>query len=316
MKLPVASRGGLCKEICRKHARKVIEMAISKLDIGLLLFYYLGFSFFRNQSFKHKPVARFIVFHDIMPNKNKIFARNLRVLKKKTNVISMDDFFGGRLSSNKINTVITFDDGYKSWIIDVLPVLRYLDLPATFFVSSGFVGLAPDEESRFTRKYLFKKRPPRIISGGLTTEDLKIIADSNQTVGGHTTHHVDLELLKDRHQITDEIMDDKHNLETIIGKKISYFSYPTGTYKNTDVNLAAILKDAGYRGAVTVDPGFNTAETNPYQLHRDIAGEEMKARVFIAQALGNHDAISFIKTKLRTDHGKPLQNGFTNQSIK
>jgi peptidoglycan/xylan/chitin deacetylase (PgdA/CDA1 family) len=59
--------------------------------------------------------------------------------------VSLDDFFSGRLSAEKINVVITFDDGYKSWVTNVLPALKELELPATFFVSSGFVGLTKED---------------------------------------------------------------------------------------------------------------------------------------------------------------------------
>jgi peptidoglycan/xylan/chitin deacetylase (PgdA/CDA1 family) len=53
-------------------------------------------------------------------------------LKSNTNVINIHDFFDNQLSADKINTVITFDDGYKGWVTNALPLLKRLDLPAPF----------------------------------------------------------------------------------------------------------------------------------------------------------------------------------------
>jgi len=268
-----------------------------KQDIVVLLFYLMGFSFIRNQYLKlrNKPVARFIGFHDIMPNNQAVFEKNLNVLKNKTNVISLNDFFIGRLVSDKINTVITFDDGYDSWITTALPILKKLCLPATFFVSSGFIGLSKDAEAHFLKTNLFKKLPNRKISGSLNNDDLKKIVDSGFTIGGHTVNHVDLGLIKDEQKLNYEIMKDKFALEKIIGTEINFFSYPTGVYNNTNINLSNLLRAAGYKGAVTVVSGFNTEKTDPYRLHRDIIWQGLDSHIFLARIFGNYDAVAFFK---------------------
>jgi len=124
---------------------------------------------------------------------------------------------------------------------------------------------------------------------------LKKIADSNLTIGDHTVNHSDLEPLKDRWKIIYEIMEDMQKLEKITGRDIHYFAYPTGTNNNTDTNLIKSLIPAGYKGAVTILSGFNTTETNPYLLHRDIVRAGMNSRVVVARVVGNCDAISFTK---------------------
>lgn len=272
-------------------------MRLTKQDIGLILLYYLGFSFIRSKikKIRNRSVARFIAFHDIMPEERIIFENSLKILKNKTNVISLDDFFAKKLSNDEINVVITFDDGYKGWVTYALPVLKKLELPATFFVSSGFIGLTKDEEAKFIKSKLFTKLPPRKITGSLTKEDLIKISDSNLTIGAHTVNHSDLELLKDRREVNYEIIEDKYQLEKIIGKEIRYFAYPTGTYNNTNINLAEVLISAGYKGAVTINHGFNTLSTNPYYLHRDLTRAGMNAQVLISRVFGNYDLIAFLK---------------------
>ena len=84
-------------------------MLIRRQDIGVLLFYYCGYSKIRNWLFylQRKPVTRFVTFHDIQPESVKYFEANLNFLKSKTNVISLDDFMSGRLSLEKLNSPIT-----------------------------------------------------------------------------------------------------------------------------------------------------------------------------------------------------------------
>jgi hypothetical protein len=82
-------------------------------------------------------------------------------------------------------------------------------------------------------------------------------------------------------------------------KKIDYFSYPTGTYTNPQINLINELISAGYRGAVTVVPGFNMSKTNRFMLHRDIIYQQMSLPIFRARVLGNIDAIPLLKQMSR-----------------
>lgn len=278
-------------------------MLIRRQDLSVLLFCCLGYSRIRNLVLRlqRKPVARFVTFHDVLPEALGCFEANLHFLKRSTNVVSLDDFFSGRLASEKINTVITFDDGYKSWVSDAVPVLKELGLPAMFFVSSGFVGLSKEDEAEFIRsKLLLKPTPHRRITGGLNFEDVRRIVEEGFTVGGHTLNHCNLAELRDSVQLRYEIAEDKMRLERLTGTKIEYFSYPFGAYQNPVINVTEVLRESGYRGAVTTISGFNSITSNPYLLHREITYASMHKWVFTARAHGNYDAVRFLKQWLPT----------------
>ena len=270
-------------------------------DISILLFYYLGYYKFRNLvlRLKGKPVARFVMFHDILPESVGHFTANLHFLKKKTNVVSLDDFFEGRLSSEIINVVITFDDGFKSWVTHAVPILTELGLPATFFVTSGFVDLSKEDEAEFIQSNLMLEQGPRSrITGCLNFEDVKRIVDEGFTVGGHTLTHCNMGKITDNNRLRYEIAEDKKRLERITGRKIEYFSYPFGAYYNPNINLADVVRESGYRGAVTTVSGFNSVCSNPYMLDRELTYASMPERVFRARVLGNYDAVQFIKQRI------------------
>jgi peptidoglycan/xylan/chitin deacetylase (PgdA/CDA1 family) len=272
-------------------------MLIRRQDFSVLLFYFSGYSMVRNLILRlqRKPVARFVAFHDIQPETLGYFKTNLKFLKRSTNVVSLDDFFSGRLSFKKINTVITFDDGYKSWVSEAVPILKELGLPATFFISSGFVGLSKEDEAEFIRTKLFLTMAPRKITGCLSREDVIKIVNNGFTIGGHTLNHCNLAKLRDNIQLKYEISEDKVKLERITGRKVDYFSYPVGAYSNPEINIANVLRESGYRGAVTAVSGFNSLESNPYLLHRELTDASMPERVFRARVYGNYDAVQFLK---------------------
>jgi peptidoglycan/xylan/chitin deacetylase (PgdA/CDA1 family) len=272
-------------------------MLNSRQDMAVLLIYYLRFSGIRNFILKRRrvAVARFLAFHDVLPETSNKLANNLRFLKYNTNVISLDDFFSNRLRVDKINTVITFDDGYQGWIANALPVLKKLNLPATFFISSGFVGLKKQDELAYIKKNIFVKLPPRKITGGLTLADVRTLISEGFTIGGHTLNHYSLDSINDTSELRQEITEDKRRLEKMTGIKIDYFSYPTGTHTNTQINLIDELIAADYKGAVTVNPGFNGSVTNRYLLHRDIVNDGMSLPIFKARVFGNIDAVRILK---------------------
>lgn len=267
---------------------------IRKQDLTVLLFYYLGYPWVRNFLFRlqRKPVTRFVSFHDIPDEAEADFRAKLRFMKQHTNVVSLDDYFAGRLCWEKVNVVVTFDDGYKSWILKAAPALRELDIPATLFVSSGFLGLSKPQEEEFIRSRL---RTNRKTIGGLTEEDVRQLAKQGFTIGGHTFNHANLSELHDRTELVREILSDKCKLESIIGQEVHYFAYPFGAYSNPDADLIGILKEAGYRGAVTTVSGFNTPSTDHHLLHRELTGPTTSLRVSKARILGASDAVNHLK---------------------
>jgi peptidoglycan/xylan/chitin deacetylase (PgdA/CDA1 family) len=240
-------------------------------------------------------VATFVTFHDLPPEAIRNFEANVYFLKRSTNVVSLDDFFAGRLSSDKINVVITFDDGYKSWITHAVPTLKKLRLPATFFVASGFVGLSKKDEAEFMRSKLRLAPDPLQSTAGLSVEDVRRLVDEGFAVGGHTLNHCNLTEVRDSSQLRYEIVDDKTRLENITGAKIEYFAYPFGGYQHPELDLTEVLRESGYRGAVTTVSGFNNASTSPYLLHRELTPALMPSWIFRARAYGNYDAVRFVR---------------------
>jgi peptidoglycan/xylan/chitin deacetylase (PgdA/CDA1 family) len=74
------------------------------------------------------------------------FAEHLQVLRKHARPMTLHDLHralaGGSVPRRA--AVITFDDGYADNLLAALPLLERFDVPATFFVASGYLGADRD----------------------------------------------------------------------------------------------------------------------------------------------------------------------------
>ena len=156
-------------------------------------------------------------------------------------------------------------------------------------MSSGFLDLSPKEEAHFIRARL---RIHTKTTGALKRSDLRWLIEQGFTVGGHTANHVNLAELRDTSEIRREILKDKQNLEAATRTEIKYFAYPFGEFSNPVVDLTAVLKEAGYEGAVTLIPGFNQNGADRYCLRREITGLPMPLGVFKARVFGAYDGVN------------------------
>jgi peptidoglycan/xylan/chitin deacetylase (PgdA/CDA1 family) len=70
------------------------------------------------------------------------FEKQIRYLKRCSNIISVEDFFDSRFDPNQSNVAITFDDGYKNNLSHALPILEKYNVKASVYIT----GLANSEE--------------------------------------------------------------------------------------------------------------------------------------------------------------------------
>ena len=63
------------------------------------------------------------------------FEKQIAYFKKHFNIVSLDDVYANRLSNDKLNIAITFDDGYLNNLKYAVPILEKYDAPATFFIT-------------------------------------------------------------------------------------------------------------------------------------------------------------------------------------
>lgn len=107
----------------------------------------------------------------------------------------------------------------------------------------------------------------RKTSSMLTWEMIRTMADRGVTIGSHTMSHPILSR-ETPERVRAELRESKARLEGTLGKPVSGFAYPNGTYDDFTPEVVEELKRSGYQHAVTTMPGVNTAGADPFVLKR------------------------------------------------
>ncbi|MGO0121966.1 polysaccharide deacetylase family protein [Desulfothermobacter acidiphilus] len=166
--------------------------------------------------------------------------------------------------------VITFDDGYQDNYFYAWPILRRYGYPATIFLVAGAMG----KYNFFDADY---GRQPR--NQMLTWEQVKEMAASGQiTFGAHTMTHPHLTQVGYTRQ-REEIFNSRAVIARELGRPVDFFSYPYGDFNQ---EVARLVQEAGYKGAVTCVQGVNRPGADPYTWKR-------------VRVMGSYDEEKFIQ---------------------
>jgi peptidoglycan/xylan/chitin deacetylase (PgdA/CDA1 family) len=116
---------------------------------------------------------------------------------------------------------------------------------------------------------------PRRGDHALSQEDVHALGNGDLVeLGAHTMTHASLRLLSHSQQM-DEISGSKAQLENILGRPVTSFSYPHGEYSDETIEL---VKRAGFQSASTTSFRCVLPNADPFQLPRfqvdDWNGEE------------------------------------------
>ena len=97
-------------------------------------------------------------------------------------------------------------------------------------------------------------------------------------IGAHTCTHPILARL-DTETARAEIVRSKTALEALLQREVSFFAYPNGKPgQDYEREHAEIVRDAGFRAAVSTAPGVATALSDCFQLPRFTPWDRTRAR--------------------------------------
>lgn len=167
---------------------------------------------------------------------------------------------------------VTFDDGYADTYEVARPILMHFHIPATVFVTSGYID---GNSVPFKRVRM------------LTWKRLRKMASENMEIGSHTVSHSTLSACSLK-KAEFEIRHSKKILEEKLRLPVSLFAYPYGHARAFNQEIQNIVRGCGYEAACTTLPGDNILGTDPYQLRRISFGKNQIRRF----ALELHDFFS------------------------
>lgn len=190
-------------------------------------------------------------YHSINPNNAysllpDVFEKQMEYLQKNYTVISLDDIFSVDRNGG-VKIVITFDDGYEDNYVYALPVLKKYALPATIFITSGFI---------FDGLDITKAWSDYVGLVPLKKEQIVEMKKSGISFGSHGVSHRRFSTLGKGDYIK-ELRKSKLDIEANLAIPVNSFAFPFGQKRDRGSYDNAMFMDEGYRNVCTTDWGIN-----------------------------------------------------------
>ncbi len=213
--------------------------------------------------FELDPATRILGYHNVGDQSNSltVSAENFRahiecLLGLGFRILSMSQWYALCTERNRIPdkcVVLTFDDGYRSMLTEVAPILEEYGIEATVFVVSDAVGT--------TNGYDLSLGAPemRMLDWG----ELAELRERGWDIQSHSRRHYAMSELSDE-QIRDELTGSRAILEERLGVTVKFFCYPYGVFRKNTIEL---LKKTGYAAAVSCWAG-TVSEWSGQDLYR------------------------------------------------
>lgn len=189
-----------------------------------------------------KPCGRCVVlyYHAVTPQLRRRFARQLDDMLQFSQPIPLDRL--PRFERGERYVAVTFDDGLCCVIENAIPELERRAIPSTHFIVAGVLGSHPAWATRPTDDFAAHER----VASAAQLIGLSALV----TIGSHTLTHPLLTATREA-VARRELLDSRRILESLLGKRITLFSFPYGAFSP---ELVSWCLDAGYFRVFTTQP--------------------------------------------------------------
>jgi peptidoglycan/xylan/chitin deacetylase (PgdA/CDA1 family) len=132
---------------------------------------------------------------------------------------------------------VTFDDGYRSVLLEGLPVLRRLGVPGTVFPNIAYVDSERLRVGPALQHWLGSAYEAELES--MTWDEIRQLSEAGWEIGSHTVTHPYLTEIDDV-ALDRELRDSKGRLEREIGRPCRTIAYPSGNFDDRVARVAAV----------------------------------------------------------------------------
>jgi peptidoglycan/xylan/chitin deacetylase (PgdA/CDA1 family) len=213
-------------------------------------------------------VMTIVAFHrvnDILPDDGLTcssfkFESFCRFFRENFRVVSLSEQITGARAGRSMGgtLAITFDDGYLDNHDVAAPILRKLGLPATFFVTTGFVGtsiVAPWDE-----------RLP-IPQSWMNWDHIRSLVSQGFEIGCHSDAHLDLGDASPA-EIRNDLLASRAKFGSELGTEARLFAYPFGGPQHISQSSRQLIRELGFDCCVSCHGGTNPPIPDPFYLNR------------------------------------------------
>ncbi len=199
--------------------------------------------------------------------------------------ISMDEILDETKSGKYIH--LTVDDGYKTCITSLLPILQEYNIKATFFVAPMLLGLEANHPSLIKNSCYPNEST-------MTEEEVLLLQSHGHTIGYHTGTHVNLSKA-DNEAVRDDFFNGLDLLKEM-GVEVTKFAYPFGFLPKDKSFFEGMLRQSNISNAFTVKWG-DVNYASPYYINRVCLGDKEPLLWSVLKTIGFVDFYYNLKNK-------------------
>lgn len=172
--------------------------------------------------------------------------------------------------------VLTFDDGYLDTLTEAAPMLVKYGFRATCYIVSGCIGA----HNRWDDHRTVGSKPL------MTRGQIEAWLEAGMEIASHSCSHPSLDAVADEVALR-EMAESRVELRRLFGVAVDHFAYPFGKFTPRTIALA---RQAGYRSAVTTEPGIARGKDDRHRLPRLlIDGDRTLGRFLLQMATPYED---------------------------
>ncbi len=192
------------------------------------------------------PSAKFELFC-------RFFMRHFRVVSLSEQVAGAR---AGRSMAGSLS--ITFDDGYLDNYNVAAPILRRLALPATFFVTTGFIGssIVPSWDRELSTPQSW-----------MNWEQVRSLASQGFEIGCHSDTHLNLGEVA-LTEARSDLYASQAKIQRELGTAARLFAYPFGGPQHISEDSRQLIRELGFECCVACHGGTNAPIPDPFNLNR------------------------------------------------
>lgn len=230
--------------------------------IATLIFFFVDV-FFPKIHKRNKGETRILVFHHL--DEPVRFKKVIMKLSTRYNLISFNDYLSNNISKEKVNVIISFDDGYESWYQNGSEIFIEYNVKPILSINSDFIGLDGSSAHQYCVTNI-NTWPER----SLTWDQVIELRDLGAYICGHAHTHIDLTERCTEQALKGELISkDKELLEENLNITIEAFTYPYGRFDDSTVKF---MIESDYKLAFTSNSGFLHKSQFPYKIKRTNVG--------------------------------------------
>ena len=202
---------------------------------------------------------------DVLTTTPDDFRRDMKYLRSRYECVALRDLCQQLRSGRPLRhpmVAVTFDDGYRDNFTHAVPILQEIQIPATFFVSTGFMS---------TDRVFAHDEDDAKIFPNMTWDDLRSMQAAGFEIGAHTINHADLGQA-DADQLRSEIDEPLATLNRELGVQPRAFAFPYGKPHNMTAQAVQLAREAGYYAVMSAYGGDNARGAHGFPLQRVDAG--------------------------------------------